>query len=103
MFQQQIYILCVLLALVAAVASQGSIQYFNRKHPTLENHCYHDMHKLSVKVHETVYPTNVDYQCLKATCSEDYTMDIAYCPRGQPTCGKKPDYSKPFPECCSDC
>ncbi|XP_075156480.1 uncharacterized protein LOC142229787 [Haematobia irritans] len=102
MFQKQA-IVCVLLAFVALVASQGAIQYFNKKHHTLENHCYDDKHDLTVKVGQTLLPTNVDYQCVKVTCRDDYSLNIDYCPRGQPTCGQKPDYSKPFPYCCSDC
>ncbi|XP_075155978.1 uncharacterized protein LOC142229313 [Haematobia irritans] len=101
MFGKQYIVIC-LLSLLIVVTSQGFRSYGNRKHPTLDNHCYDEDHKLTFKVNETIYPTNIEYLCVKMYCREDYIVDASYCTRGTPTCGK-PDYSKPYPECCSAC
>ncbi|XP_013103057.1 uncharacterized protein LOC106084124 [Stomoxys calcitrans] len=103
MSHKQYIAILVLLAMVALATSQGFRSFGNKKHPTLDHHCYDEEHKLTIKVNDTIFPTGFEYQCFKMFCRDDYVLDVSYCPRGTPTCGKKPDFSKPFPECCSAC
>ncbi|XP_059223605.1 uncharacterized protein LOC106084114 [Stomoxys calcitrans] len=107
MFHKQYIVVFWLLVLVAAgtKASQDFRSYGHKRHPTLDNHCYYEDHNLTIKVNETIFPTNIEHYCYKMFCrrfEDDYVVDASYCPRGAPVCGK-PDYSKPFPECCSIC
>ncbi|XP_073834803.1 uncharacterized protein [Musca autumnalis] len=95
------YCAFVLLVLLALASSQGFRSFGNVKHPTLDNHCYWDQHKLTIKVNETLHPT-IRYECFKVFCREDYIIDVTYCPRGMPTCGVV-DPNQPFPRCCTNC
>uniref|UniRef100_A0A1I8Q0Y5 Single domain-containing protein n=1 Tax=Stomoxys calcitrans TaxID=35570 RepID=A0A1I8Q0Y5_STOCA len=71
----------------------------------LDDHCYFKDHNLTIKVNETIFPTNIEDYCYKMFCrrfEDDYVIDVSFCPGATLVCGKR-DYSKPFPECCGIC
>ncbi|XP_013103060.1 uncharacterized protein LOC106084125 isoform X2 [Stomoxys calcitrans] len=92
--------LAAFLAFIAIVASQGAFYLGNRRHPTLDGHCYDNDNDLTLKIDETIYPT-LPGKCFKLYCRDDYVLQYNYCPRRPLPCTGHPDFSKPFPECCN--
>ncbi|XP_005175281.2 uncharacterized protein LOC101892766 [Musca domestica] len=87
-----------LAMMMAMVASQGAILRGNKKHPTLDYHCYDDDHELTIKVNETYFSDGSEKKCLSVYCRDDYVIRINGCQRSSKIC--EPDYTKPYPECC---
>uniref|UniRef100_A0A1I8Q0X9 Single domain-containing protein n=1 Tax=Stomoxys calcitrans TaxID=35570 RepID=A0A1I8Q0X9_STOCA len=106
MFHKQYIVAILLLALLAPTIKARDFQsYGHKKHPTLDDHCYFKDHNLTIKVNETIFPTNIEDYCYKMFCrrfEDDYVIDVSFCPGATLVCGKR-DYSKPFPECCGIC
>uniref|UniRef100_W8BGN8 Single domain-containing protein n=1 Tax=Ceratitis capitata TaxID=7213 RepID=W8BGN8_CERCA len=82
-----------------------STQYYgNTKHPIQPKHCYYEELDLAVPVNKTLYPTDIEFECITVTCRHDYVLMIKHCDRYllRPGCIEKPpDYSKPYPDCCT--
>uniref|UniRef100_A0A1B0G1D0 Single domain-containing protein n=1 Tax=Glossina morsitans morsitans TaxID=37546 RepID=A0A1B0G1D0_GLOMM len=81
-----------------------SSQYYgNTKHKIMSNHCYQEELGLLVPINETLYPTNIEYMCIKAYCRDDYVLILKHCDRIllNPYCRQTTyDYTKPYPDCC---
>ncbi|KAM7347142.1 uncharacterized protein ACRADG_006804 [Cochliomyia hominivorax] len=107
MFKQtQAFLAILALAFIIQAGLGAGISFIYRggkKHPTLDNHCYFDEHKLTIAVNETIFPTNLENTCVRVRCREDYVLELKYCPKYNPSipCDISPnDYSKPYPDCC---
>ncbi|XP_075156124.1 uncharacterized protein LOC142229450 [Haematobia irritans] len=98
MFPKACIEILVFLSIIAVISAQGAIYFGNKRHPTLNGHCYDDDNDLTIKINETVYPTNIQWKCFSIFCREDYVLQINNCPRHQMRCIQ--DFSKPYPECC---
>ncbi|XP_054729992.1 uncharacterized protein LOC129238823 [Anastrepha obliqua] len=82
-----------------------STQYLgNRKHTVLPDHCYYEELELAVPVNETLYPTDIEFQCITVTCRQDHVLLIKHCDRYLLRHGcieQPPDYSERYPDCCA--
>ncbi|TMW48410.1 hypothetical protein DOY81_006500 [Sarcophaga bullata] len=104
MFNSAQLIFTGFVALMVLNVEATTLQYKgNMKHPELDNHCYFTEHKLSIKVNETAFPTNLDKACIRVFCRDDYVLEIKHCDKIAPNQGchySANDYTKPYPECC---
>uniref|UniRef100_A0A034WMR4 Single domain-containing protein n=2 Tax=Bactrocera dorsalis TaxID=27457 RepID=A0A034WMR4_BACDO len=96
-----VFIICATLPLTWTFSTQ---YYGNTKHTALPNHCYYEELKLAVPVNDTLYPTDIEFQCITVSCRHDYVLVIKHCDRYLLRHGcieQPPDYSRPYPDCCT--
>ncbi|XP_073829687.1 uncharacterized protein [Musca autumnalis] len=98
MFSKQCIGFLILAMVTALAASQSAVLRGNKKHPTLDNHCWDDEHEISIKVNETYFSNGTEKKCLSVYCRDDYVIQINVCQRSSKICD--PDYTKPYPDCC---